>query len=99
MCQCDTGAQQGLDHVVEGNSKLQATQSVALVAAPALGGALLRVVSAPVIMIGTVGTYALSALLVGRIGADEALPDPQLRRPLREEIAEGLRALRERLDG
>ncbi|GGC16850.1 MFS transporter [Cellulomonas carbonis] len=81
----------GLDHVVEGNAKLQATQSVALVAAPALGGALLRVVSAPVIMIGTVGTYALSALLLGRIRAAETLPARADRRPLREEIAEGLR--------
>lgn len=81
----------GLDHVVEGNSKLQATQSVAMVAAPAIGGALLRVLSAPLIMVGTVGTYALSALLVGRIRAEEELPSRDDRRPLRTEIAEGLR--------
>ncbi len=81
----------GLDHVVEGNSKLQATQSVAQVAAPAIGGALLRVVSAPALVAVTVVTYVLSALGVGRIAAREDLPPREDRRPLRTEIAEGLR--------
>ena len=40
----------GLDHLVEGNSKLQATQSVAQVAAPAIGGLLLRVITAPALI-------------------------------------------------
>ena len=81
----------GLDHIVEGNSKLQATQSVAMVAAPAIGGALLRVVTAPVLVGGTVATYLLSALFVRRIRHAEALPARADRRPLRVEIAEGLR--------
>ncbi len=81
----------GLDHVVEGNSKLQATASVAQVTAPALGGALLRVVSAPLLVLGTVVTYLLSAAAVWRIRQVEELPRPEDRRPLRTEIAEGLR--------
>lgn len=81
----------GLDHIVEGNSKLQVTQSVAMVTAPAVGGALLRVVSAPWLIVGTVGTYLLSALFVGRIRHEEELPRREDRRPLRTEIAEGLR--------
>lgn len=80
----------GLEHVVEGNSKLQATASVAMVAAPALGGALLRVVTAPVLVLGTVVTYLLSAAAVGRIRQVEELPRREDRRPLRTEIAEGL---------
>ncbi|WP_448061861.1 MFS transporter [Cellulomonas hominis] len=81
----------GLDRVVEGNSKLQATQSVAQVAAPALGGALLRVVSAPVLIGVNVVMYACSAVFVGRIRHTEELPAVHDRRPLRTEIAEGLR--------
>ncbi|WP_225753120.1 MFS transporter [Actinotalea sp. Marseille-Q4924] len=80
----------GLDHVVEGNAKLQATQSVAMVVAPAVGGALLRVISAPALIATTVGTYLLSAAFLGRIRHEETLPRREDRRPLRTEIAEGL---------
>lgn len=81
----------GLDHIVEGNSKLQATQSVAMVGAPAIGGALLRVVTAPALIAGTVVTYLVSAFFVGRIRHEEELPLAEDRRPLRTEVAEGLR--------
>lgn len=81
----------GLEHVVEGNSKLQATQSVAMVAGPALGGALLRVLTAPALVAGTVLTYLVSAAAVGRIRQEEVLTPRHERRPLGEEIAEGLR--------
>jgi MFS family permease len=81
----------GLDHLVEGNSKLQATASVAQVAAPALGGALLRVIAAPALIAVTVVTYLVSAFAVGRIRQIETPPHPSTRRPLKVEIAEGLR--------
>ena len=81
----------GLDHLVEGNSKLQATASVAQVAAPALGGLLLRVITAPALIAFTVVTYLVSAFAVGRIRQQETPPHPDTRRPLRVEIAEGLR--------
>lgn len=81
----------GLDHVVEGNSKLQATQSVALVVAPAVGGALLRVIAAPALIAVTVVTYLFSAFGVGRIAHREERLSTEGRRPLRTEIAEGLR--------
>ncbi|NKY10953.1 MFS transporter [Cellulomonas hominis] len=81
----------GLEHIGEGNAKLQATQSVAQVAAPALGGALLRVVAAPLVIAVNAVTYLVSALAVGRIRQVEALPPAEHRRPLTEEIAEGLR--------
>jgi MFS family permease len=81
----------GLDRIVEGNSKLQATQSVAMVAAPAIGGALLRVLLAPALIAVTVGTYLVSAFAVGRIRHVEELPAPEDRPPLGAAIAEGLR--------
>lgn len=80
----------GLEHIGEGNAKLQSTQSVAQVVGPALGGALLRVVSAPVLIGVNAVTYLVSALAVGRIRATEVLPPAEHRRPLRTEIAEGL---------
>ena len=81
----------GLSNVVEGNSKLQATQSVAAVVAPAVGGALLRIITAPALLAATAVTYLASAFFVGRIRHDEVLPPRADRRPLRAEIAEGLR--------
>ena len=81
----------GLEHVVEGNSKLQATQSVAMVAGPAIGGVLLRVMAAPLLIAFNAVMYVVSAFAVGRIRKEEQIPDPADRRPLRTEIAEGLR--------
>ncbi|MBO3101560.1 MFS transporter [Cellulomonas fengjieae] len=81
----------GLEHLVEGNSKLQATASVAQVVAPALGGVLLRVIAAPALIAITAASYLVSAFAVGRIRQRETPPDPATRRPLRVEIAEGLR--------
>ena len=80
----------GLENIVEGNSKLQATGSVAQAAGPALGGVALRVITAPVLMAVTVVTYVLSAAWVGRIRQREELPDRTLRRGLWVEVGEGL---------
>lgn len=81
----------GLAHIGEGNAKLQATQSVAQVAAPAVGGALLRVIAAPLVIAVNAVTYLVSAVAVSRIRKVEELPPVESRRPLKEEIAEGLR--------
>jgi MFS family permease len=78
------------DQMVDGNAKLQASQSVAQVAGPALGGALLRVVAAPVLVAADAVSFALSAFFVRRIGHTETPPPRESRRPLRTEIAEGL---------
>src|SRR5205085_8097507 len=79
------------DDVVDGNAKLQASQSVAQVAGPAAGGALLRVVAAPLLIAADAVSYALSALFVARIRHAETPPPREERRRLRVEIAEGLR--------
>ncbi len=79
------------DQLVEGNSKLSATQSVAEVAGPAVGGQLLRVLGAPVVIAIDAVTFVASALCVSRIDVEEQPPDPVDRRPLRVEVEEGLR--------
>jgi MFS family permease len=76
--------------MVDGNAKLQASQSVAQVAGPALGGALLRVVAAPLLVAADAVSFALSAFFVRRIRHAETPPPRESRRPLRTEIAEGL---------
>jgi len=87
----------GLEHVVEGNSKLQSTASIAQATGPALGGVALRVITAPVLLAVTVVTYVLSATWVWRIRKPEPKPDPATRRGLWVEVREGLEfVLRER---
>jgi MFS family permease len=78
------------NQVVDGNAKLQASQSVAQVAGPAAGGALLRVLAAPVLVAADAVSYVLSALFVARISHVEIPPSREARRRLRTEIAEGL---------
>ncbi|WP_163542760.1 MFS transporter [Occultella kanbiaonis] len=80
----------GMDHVVEGNAKLQATASVAQVAGPAAAGVLLRFVTSGALIGFNALTYVFSALFVSRIAHRETLPPREERRPLVVEIREGL---------
>lgn len=77
----------GLTHVVEGNSRLQATESVAAVAGPALGGQLLRVISAPLVIAINAVLYFVSTIYLARIRLEDK-PEPAVRN-LRQDIAEG----------
>lgn len=76
--------------VVEGNAKLQASQSVSQSAGPALGGLLLKVIGPPVVIAINGGGYLVSALFLFRIRHRESVPDAGHRRPLLVEIGEGL---------
>jgi MFS family permease len=78
------------EHLVDGNAKLQASQSVAMVAGPAIGGQLLRVLSAPVLVAVDAVSYLVSALFLSRIRHRSPAPSTEGRRALRSEIAEGL---------
>lgn len=80
----------GRDHVVEGNAKLQASQSVSQAAGPALGGVAIRYLgAADVVALNGLG-YLASALALWRIRHRETPPEVASRRKLRAEIAEGL---------
>lgn len=79
------------EQLVDANSKLSATGAVAGVVGPALGGGLLRVVAAPLLVAIDACTFVVSALFVRGIQDDERLPDRTQRRAMREEVAEGLR--------
>lgn len=58
-------------HLVEGNSKLEATEAVAEITGPGLAGVLIEVITAPVAMVVDAATYLWSALLLGRIRSTE----------------------------
>ncbi|HEY6745270.1 MAG TPA: MFS transporter [Mycobacteriales bacterium] len=72
------------------NSRLQSTESVALIAGPGLGGLLVQVVSAAGALAVQVVTSAVSAVTLARIRGPEALPVSERLRLL-PAIAEGVR--------
>jgi MFS family permease len=77
--------------LVEGNAKLQASESVSQIAGPSIGGVLIQALTAPYAILVDAVSYLWSALWVTRITARpakrERLPDRHLGR----EIGEGLR--------
>jgi MFS family permease len=78
------------DDIGEGNAKLQAVQSVAMIGGPAAGGGLIKLIGSPL----TVGldalTFVWSAFWVRRIQHVDTPPPREDRRPLAVEIREGL---------
>lgn len=81
--------------LVEGNSKLGMSASVAEVAGPALGGWLVQVISAPLTVLIDALSFLLSALLIGRIRTSEPPPQPatDVQPHIGREIGGGLRAV------
>lgn len=66
----------GRDHLVEGNARLEATDSIAEAAGPGIAGVLVQWLTAPVALAVDALTYLWSALLLSRIQAREAPPAP-----------------------
>jgi MFS family permease len=60
--------------LVEGNSKLQTTAAVAQVAGPGLGGALVQLFTAPLVILIDSVSFLISAILLATMRVDEALP-------------------------
>ena len=81
----------GRDKLVEGNAKLQASQSVSIVSGPALAGGLVQALSAAGAVLLDAVSYLVSALGLARIRTQEAEPERSTESNLRVEIAEGLR--------
>lgn len=79
------------EHLVEGNSKLEMSDSVAQIAGPGLGGVLIQVLTAPVAILADALSFLVSAVLLGSIRSYEAAPNRARRGSMRHEIAEGAR--------
>lgn len=82
----------GRDALVEGNSKLAATESITSVAGPSVAGLVIQFVSAPVAVAVDACSYLLSALSLRTIRQTEPTPKPSPQRPTAA-LAEGMRFL------
>jgi Na+/melibiose symporter-like transporter len=89
----------GREHLVEANSKLELSNSVAEILGPGVAGGLVQVVTAPIAIAVDAISFLVSALLLGLIGVSEPVPraaDQQ--QNIRKEMGEGLElVLRNRL--
>jgi MFS family permease len=79
------------EDLTEGNSRLQASASVAQVAGPGVAGVLVAAITAPLAIVVNVVTYLFSALFVGRIQAHEPPPERHPDPHVLREMGEGLR--------
>jgi MFS family permease len=80
------------EHLVWGNSRLQASASTAEIGGPGLGGVLVELVTAPFALLFDALSFLVSAISLALIRAPESTPTPPADRGgLRAEIGEGLR--------
>ncbi len=87
------------EHLVEGNSKLSASQSGTETAGPGVAGILVQLTSAPATLLIDAASYLVSVVSLLLVRAPE--PEPERVAPgrglagLREDIADGLRIVRD----
>jgi MFS family permease len=80
------------DRLLEANSRLRASQSVAQVTGPGVAGVLVGLITAPYALLVDAFSYLASAGLIMRVRAAEELPTDHARPVrVRQEISEGLR--------
>ncbi len=85
----------GLERVVEGNSKLALSASIAEVGGPGLAGALVQIISAPFAMLVDAWSFMVSALSLALIRAPEpSRPERTETTRIFQEVIEGLRVVR-----
>ncbi len=84
------------EQLVEGNSKLGISDSLAEIGGPAIGGLLVQTITAPFTILLDSVSYVTSALILARIHTPEPpIAPPEQTPSLRREIVEGLRTVRE----
>jgi MFS family permease len=67
----------GKEHLIEGNTKLNVTDSVAEIGGPALAGVLVQLLTAPIAIAANAVTYVVSALFLSQIAAQETVAAPE----------------------
>lgn len=82
----------GRERLVEGNGKLQLSQSVSMLVGPGLAGLLVEALTAPLALLFDAFSFLLSAVSIALIRKPEAAPERQEGR-LGSDIVEGLRAV------
>ena len=82
----------GREHIVQGNSVLEATESVAEVAGPGLAGVVIQIFTAPIAVAIDAASYLVSALFLGSIEKREEPAAPEEEPPSAwRDIAVGFR--------
>ena len=76
--------------IAEANGKLQSSYELANIAGPGFGGWLVGVISAPLAVLATAGTYVVSAIALMFTRDHEPVRAPEDRGPILREIWEGL---------
>jgi MFS family permease len=85
----------GVDRVVEGNSKLATSSSLAEIGGPGLAGGLVQAIGAPLAVLVDAISFVVSAISLVLIRGREPQRPPQTSAtPIRLEILEGLRLVR-----
>ena len=79
-----------VENIVEANSKLALTESIADITGPGLTGLLVQLITAPVAILLDALSFVCSAISVWLIRKPEPLPEPSLSPHIGREIAEGL---------
>lgn len=79
------------EHVGDANGVLEATAQTMRLGGPAVAGALLSILSAPLVLLANVAGFLVSVLALSGIRDREVVPPRTDRRHLLVEIAEGLR--------
>ena len=85
------------DQLIEGNSKMEVTRTLAQTAGPALSGGLIGILTAPIAILIDSISYGISAFFVFLIRRREPTPDRHVdehgeaRQGLRKEVSAGLR--------
>jgi len=86
----------GVGRVVEGNSKLATSSSLAEIGGPGLGGGLVQVIGAPFAILIDAISFVVSAISLMLIRRPEPPRPPRTSpTPIRQEILEGLRLVRQ----
>ncbi len=79
------------EQLVEGNSKMEVSRSIAQIAGPGLGGFLVQIFTAPFAIVVDVISFVISAVFLCLIRVPESPPKPVAQRQsMRKEIIEGL---------
>ncbi|MGW7534883.1 MFS transporter [Amycolatopsis sp. NPDC054798] len=81
------------DELVAGNSKLQVSENAAKTGGPAVGGALVSAIGAPVTILVDVASYVFSALCLVAVRKREEPPEQAPPRPVAARVREGLHAV------
>jgi MFS family permease len=82
----------GRERLVEANARMEASNSVAGIVGPGIGGALVQLLTAPIALVVDSVSYVVSALFISSIRIEEPPPIADKDRAgIRDQIGEGLR--------